>query len=146
MPNTFMPFAPELMQSLQTAWAQAAQQWGQAATMPFFKSQPDKQADDTKALTTPVFQDLFSVMGAAGQALCGGLGALHIDPTRLQELQQRYLQEMRVLWQDQGQTAEIAQDRRFAGESWKEQPLSGLAAAMHLVNSRFMLSLAKSLE
>lgn len=56
--------------------------------MPFFKSQPDKQADDTKALTTPVFQDLFSVMGAAGQALCGGLGALHIDPTRLQELQQ----------------------------------------------------------
>ena len=146
MPNTFMPFAPELMQSLQTAWAQAAQQWGQAATMPFFKSQPDKQTDDTKALTTPVFQDLFSVMGAAGQALCGSLGALHIDPVRLQELQQRYLQEMRVLWQDQGQTAEIAQDRRFAGESWKEQPLSGLAAAMHLVNSRFMLSLAKSLE
>ena len=148
MSNPFMPQSSELMQSLQTAWAQAAQQWGQAMAAPFL-NMPMSQAQDAAPSTNtpPAYQHFFSVMGSAGQALFDSLVNMRMDPARLRQLQQKYMQEMLALWQGPDKfSEEVAGDRRFSSELWQKQPLSGFAAAAHLINSRFLMALADAVE
>ena len=146
MSHPFMPNSPEWLQSLQTAWAQAAEQWRQTMTVPFFPTQSAQDDATASTSSTPPYQDLFAIMGTAGKALYDSLGNMRLDPDRLKELQQQYTQEMLALWQNQDKLSDIARDRRFASGLWQQQPVSGFAAATHLLNSRFLLALADALE
>ena len=146
MSHPFMPNGPELLQSLQTAWAQAAEQWRQTMTVPFFPTQSAQDDAIASTSSTPPYQDLFAIMGTAGKALYDSLGNMHLDPDRLKALQQQYTQEMLALWQNQDKLSDIARDRRFASDLWQQQPVAGFAAATHLLNSRFLLALADALE
>ena len=146
MSHPFMPNGPELLQSLQTAWAQAAEQWRQTMTVPFFPTQSAQDDAIASTSSTPPYQDLFAIMGTAGKALYDSLGNMHLDPDRLKALQQQYTQEMLALWQNQDKLSDIARDRRFASDLWQQQPVAGFAAATHLLNNRFLLALADALE
>ena len=146
MSHPFMPNGPELLQSLQTAWAQAAEQWRQTMTVPFFPTQSAQDDAIASTSSTPSYQDLFAIMGTAGKALYDSLGNMRLDPDRLKELQQQYTQETLALWQNQDKLSDIARDRRFASNLWQQQPVAGFAAATHLLNNRFLLALADALE
>ncbi|SEA51337.1 class I poly(R)-hydroxyalkanoic acid synthase [Variovorax sp. YR216] len=68
-----------------------------------------------------------------------------LDPDRLQELQQQYLSEAALLWQ-QDIAARTSGDKRFAGEAWSHNPLSSFAAAVYLLNARTLMSMAEAIE
>jgi polyhydroxyalkanoate synthase len=72
--------------------------------------------------------------------------SLHIPADRLQALQQQYLQEWAQLMQQGTAAAMAAQDRRFAAPAWQSNPLASMAAAVYLLNARFMLQLAEAVQ
>ncbi|MDO4796039.1 MAG: class I poly(R)-hydroxyalkanoic acid synthase [Brachymonas sp.] len=144
--SPFMPNALDWLQALPSAWAQAAQAW-QQTLQTSFPPEPNTQSQGAESPNTaPPHQDLLAILCAASQALGSSLGCLQLPPARLKELQAQYVQELIALWQDPGKLAEIASDRRFASPLWQQRPVSGMAAAMYLLNSRFLLALADALQ
>ncbi|MEK9950693.1 MAG: class I poly(R)-hydroxyalkanoic acid synthase [Curvibacter sp.] len=67
-----------------------------------------------------------------------------VPPEQLQALQQQYLQDMAALLQGQGPAA--GSDRRFAAPAWAENPYAAMAAAVYLLNARFLLQLAEAVQ
>jgi len=94
----------------------------------------------TKAL------EAFQSIGAhgSGHVPLPELPRFSLDPERLQELQQQYLSEAAVLWQQD--IARTSGDKRFAGEAWSHNPLSSFAAAVYLLNARTLMSMAEAIE
>jgi len=78
-------------------------------------------------------------MAAAGHSV-------HVPADRLQALQQQYVQEWGQLMQQGGAAALAAQDRRFAGDAWRRNPLASMAAALYLLHARFLLQLAEAVQ
>ncbi len=72
--------------------------------------------------------------------------ALKFSPAKLQQLQQRYLQEAGELWSQTLTGKPLVSDRRFADQSWSSNPVAALSAANYLVNSRAMMGLADAVE
>ena len=68
------------------------------------------------------------------------------DTTKLQQLQQTYAQELSQLWLQGMVPPTIATDRRFASEEWQRQPVSGFAAALHLINTRMLMGMADAMQ
>lgn len=148
MTHPFASASAQWLHAMQAAWTQAAQQW-QHLHAPFFSAPQQAATDDAASATFPPYPELLAAMQTSNQALCnslGHLGQLHLPPERLQALLQQYLQELIALWQDPAKLADIASDRRFASPLWQQSPISGWAAALYLLNSRFLLALADALE
>lgn len=78
-----------------------------------------------------------------------GQPLLQFDPTKLQELQQRYIADASALWnqglQDGADTL-VASDRRFSNEAWKTNPFSKFSASTYLLNARTLMELADAVQ
>ncbi|ABE44066.1 PHA/PHB synthase family protein [Polaromonas sp. JS666] len=77
------------------------------------------------------------------------LPSLRFDPVKLQELQQQYIQNASVLWNQgvqAGVDAATASDRRFAAEAWNANPVSRFSASTYLLNARTLMGLAEAVE
>lgn len=112
-------------------WAHAAEQ--------FQASLSDSWA---KALAT------FSAFAPAGTAVpVTPPPNLRFAPEKLQELQQRYLQDATALMA-QGISAHppVAADKRFSGPAWEANPVAAFTAAMYLLNSRTLLAMTDAVD
>ncbi len=70
-----------------------------------------------------------------------------IDPSVVAQLQNDYMQQMSALWQDMlNSKAPAIADRRFTGQEWQANPLFAFNAAAYLLNARFLMSMADSVE
>ena len=75
---------------------------------------------------------------------------LQLDPAKLLEIQQSYLQQAGDLW-NTGISADTAQlkpvaDRRFAGEAWNSNPVAHFCAASYMINAQALMGLAEAVE
>jgi polyhydroxyalkanoate synthase len=70
-----------------------------------------------------------------------------IAPTKLESIQNDYLQKAAKLWQDflMAKPLEL-NDKRFSAAEWQANPVSAFSAASYLLNSEFMLALADAVE
>lgn len=70
-----------------------------------------------------------------------------IDPADLSRLQQDYAGKAASLWQDmlQGKTPQL-EDRRFKSEQWQSSPMFSYAAALYLLNSQYLNSMAQAVK
>ena len=68
-------------------------------------------------------------------------------PDKLAELQQQYLEELQSLL-GQGMSPKVSAggDRRFAGESWAQNPLSAYSVAAYQMQARALMGLADAVE
>jgi polyhydroxyalkanoate synthase len=86
--------------------------------------------------------------GVNGSAAPG----IQVDPVRLQQLQQRYLDEFRQLWstflspQASNPATLAADDRRFSSGVWSENRISSYTAALYLLGARALFDLADSVQ
>ena len=71
---------------------------------------------------------------------------ISIEPGKLLELQQQYLEDATKLWQQTMQTATSLPDKRFASSAWTHNPAAQFAAAAYLLNSRAMQGMADAVE
>jgi polyhydroxyalkanoate synthase len=70
-----------------------------------------------------------------------------IDPSVVAQLQTDYMQQLGALWQDMltSKTPTIG-DRRFAAPEWQSNPMHAFNAAAYLLNARFLMAMADSVE
>lgn len=70
-----------------------------------------------------------------------------IDPSVLAKLQSDYAQQLSTLWQDMlsSKKPTIA-DKRFTAPEWHTNPMHAFNAATYLLNSRFLMAMADSVE
>ena len=66
---------------------------------------------------------------------------------KLAALQEQYLEEVRKLW-SQGLHPQIPQssDRRFAGDSWAQNPLSAYTVTAYQMQARALMGLVEAVE
>ncbi|MDR7379485.1 polyhydroxyalkanoate synthase [Rhodoferax ferrireducens] len=114
-------------------WAQAAQQFQQTLGDGWTRA----WAEAVKPIQG---LDLGTAAGPAA------LPKISFSPTKLQELQQQYLQESAALWNQSVDAAAIRKDRRFSAEAWTENPLTTYTAAAYLLTSRTLMGLADAVE
>ena len=75
--------------------------------------------------------------------------ALKFDSSKLQELQQRYLEDAAALWNQSmksGGNTTVSPDRRFASKEWTSNPLSNFSASSYLLNTRTLMGMAEAVE
>ena len=123
-----------MTQNVPEIWTQAAQQFQQSMTENWAKVVQSLQNMD---------------MGALGAGMPGA-GAkqpeIRFSPTKLQALQQQYLQDAMGLF-SQSMTAVVPKgDKRFADEAWGCNPVAAYAAAVYTLNARAMMALADAVE
>ena len=111
-------------------WAQMARQYQQALGEGWLKLFQSFQGLD---------------LGSAKGALPVAEHPVHIAPEKLQALQQQYLQDLTQLMQ-QGASAAVAGDRRFAGKAWGDNPLAAMAASTYLLNARLLTDMAEAVQ
>ena len=70
-----------------------------------------------------------------------------IDPAVMTQLQGEYTQQFSALWQDflVSKTPTVA-DKRFNAPAWHSNPFSTFNAAAYLLNARFLLAMADSVQ
>ena len=73
-------------------------------------------------------------------------GLPRLDPSVMQSLQRDYLQGLAELAGTPPQQGLPAQDRRFAGEAWQQNPMAAFAARAHLLNTRAMTAMADAVQ
>ncbi len=71
---------------------------------------------------------------------------LQLSQTKLQALQQQYLNEAKELWAQGLQGKPEVKDKRFAGEGWASNPVAAFSAAAYLLNARTLMGLADAVE
>jgi polyhydroxyalkanoate synthase len=71
---------------------------------------------------------------------------LALDPEKLVELQQQYLEGAKALYEQGGAQALLARDKRFNTESWAGNPMTAITAATYLLNSRMLTGLADAVQ
>ena len=91
-----------------------------------------------------------SVLMQGVPAVKDPFAGLQLDPAKLLEIQQSYLQQAGDLW-NSGISAEAAQlkpvaDRRFAGEAWNSNPVAHFCAASYMINAQALMGLAEAVE
>ena len=111
-------------------WAQAARQFQQSYGDSWLKLFQSFQGMD---------------LGKTHVALPAAEHPVSIAPEKLQALQQQYLQDLAQLMQ-QGASAAVAGDRRFAGKAWGENPLAAMAASTYLLNARLLMDMADAVQ
>ncbi|CAB5707643.1 Poly-beta-hydroxybutyrate polymerase [Delftia tsuruhatensis] len=71
---------------------------------------------------------------------------LTLDPEKLLQLQQQYLEGAKALYEQGGAQALLSKDKRFNAESWADNPLTAVTAATYLLNSRMLTGLADAVQ
>lgn len=71
---------------------------------------------------------------------------MQFDATKLQALQQRYMEEAAKLWSGGLVTPQLPKDRRFAQESWSKNPLAAFTAAAYMLNSQALTGMADAVQ
>ncbi|NBO15228.1 MAG: class I poly(R)-hydroxyalkanoic acid synthase [Betaproteobacteria bacterium] len=71
---------------------------------------------------------------------------LTVPTQTMEQLQQEYLQELMKLWQGGMAQPTGLNDRRFKADAWKSNPMASMAAALYLLNTRTLMSMANSVE
>jgi len=70
-----------------------------------------------------------------------------IDPSVVAKLQNDYMQQMSTLWQQVlGAMTPAVSDKRFAAPEWHAHPMHAFSAAAYLLNARFLMAMADSVE
>jgi len=95
------------------------------------------------------FGDSWARALASFQGLEGsepGLKGLSFSPSKLEEIQQKYLQEATQLWNQGLQANPTLKDRRFNGEAWSQNPIAAFSAASYLLNARTLMALADAVD
>ncbi len=70
-----------------------------------------------------------------------------MDPSVVAKLQNDYMQQMSALWQDMlGSKTPAIADRRFTAPEWQANPMHAFNAAAYLLNARFLMAMADSVE
>lgn len=70
-----------------------------------------------------------------------------IDPSTMAQLQNDYMQQLSALWTDMlGSKMPAIGDRRFAAPEWQANPMHAFNAAAYLLNARFLMAMADSVE
>ena len=73
--------------------------------------------------------------------------ALQFDPQKLQQLQQHYQRELtRIMSHASEPAAQVLKDKRFAAESWRQQPGAAMMAQVYLLNSQTLTGLADAVK
>ncbi len=111
-------------------WAHAAQQFQQAYGDSWLKLFQSFQGLD---------------LGQGKTALPAAEHAVSIPPDKLQALQQQYVHDLAQLMQ-QGASAAVTGDRRFAAPAWGENPLAAMAASTYLLNARLLMQMADAVQ
>ena len=74
------------------------------------------------------------------------IGAV-IDPVIATQLQNDYMHQFTALWQDVASAkAPAFKDKRFDASVWHDNPLHAFNAAAYLLNSRFLMAMADSVQ
>ncbi|MCZ8292996.1 MAG: class I poly(R)-hydroxyalkanoic acid synthase [Hylemonella sp.] len=111
-------------------WAQAAQQFQQAYADSWLK----------------LFQSFQGTHPGQGPAALPAMDPpVTIPPDKLQALQQQYVQDLAHLMQ-QGASATVSGDRRFAAPAWGENPLAAMTASTYLLNARLLMEMADAVQ
>ncbi len=111
-------------------WAQAAQQFQQAYGDSWLK----------------LFQSFQGAHPGQGPAALPAMEhPVSIPPDKLQALQQQYVQDLTQLMQ-QGASAAVSGDRRFAAPAWGENPLAAMTASTYLLNARLLMEMADAVQ
>ena len=78
---------------------------------------------------------------------------LSFNAAQLQTIQQRYVADASVLWNQSVQAGaavpteiSVAVDRRFAAQAWNDNPVARFSAASYLLNARTLMSMAEAVE
>lgn len=74
------------------------------------------------------------------------LPRIQFAPDKLLQIQQDYMREATEIWNQSLQSSLSLGDRRFSSEAWGKSPLAAFTAAVYLLNSRTMLSLAEAAD
>ncbi len=74
------------------------------------------------------------------------LPKIEFSADKLQELQAQFLREASDLWSQSVHGAPGAQDKRFAGQAWDNNPLASFCAAAYLLNARTLTGLAEAVQ
>ncbi len=75
-----------------------------------------------------------------------GLKGLSFSPSKLEAIQQKYLQEATELWNQGLQANPTVKDRRFNAEAWGQNPVAAFTAASYLLNARTLMALADAVD
>ena len=115
-------------------WTEAAQQFQQSMTESWSKALQSFQSMD---------------LGAAGAGL-PGMGAkapeIHFATDKLEALQQQYLKDAMGLFSEGFKPPKAIGDKRFADNSWSENPLAAYSAAVYLLNARTLMGMADAVD
>ena len=76
----------------------------------------------------------------------GGAPKLSFSAEKLEALQQQYLDEASVLWNQSLHANPKLKDRRFSAEAWQNNPVSAFTAAVYLLNTRTLMGLAEAAQ
>jgi polyhydroxyalkanoate synthase subunit PhaC len=110
-------------------WAASARQF-----------QQDLGAHWTKAMQSAIGSLQPPAAPAAGAA------PLRFAREKLEGVQQAYLRDAALLWNQAIDAKAAAADKRFASDAWRSNPVAGYTAALYLLNARALLGLADAAE
>lgn len=71
---------------------------------------------------------------------------VQFDSSKLQALQQDYVQEAAKLWANGLASPAASQDKRFGGAPWLINPLAALTASTYLLNAKALTGMADAIE
>ena len=71
---------------------------------------------------------------------------VQFDSSKLQALQQDYVQEAAKLWANGLASPAASQDKRFGGAPWLSNPLAALTASTYLLNAKALTGMADAIE
>ncbi len=73
--------------------------------------------------------------------------AVHVDPGRMAQIQEEYLQALTRLWQEvSAGKIPALQDKRFSSPAWQSSPLAAFSAALYLLNARTLASMSDAVQ
>ena len=87
--------------------------------------------------------------GSAFKLPGAGQDAIRFDPAKLLDIQQTYLADAALLWNQTvqaGSALPAMLDKRFSNAAWNDNPVSKFSAASYLLTTRTLMALADAVE
>lgn len=75
-----------------------------------------------------------------------GPAAIQLDASKLQSLQQEYVQEAAKLWSNGLKASVPIQDKRFGATPWQSNPVAALTASSYLLNAKALMGMAEAVQ
>ena len=87
-----------------------------------------------------------SMSSALPQMTAGLAQPVQFDASKLQGLQQEYLQSVQALTDAHNVQAMLSKDKRFSKPEWSANPVAAMAAANYLLGSRMLAGMAEAVQ